>query len=303
MTCLSTSMNMKISVAIVTRNREKFLKECITSLFAQTVPPDELLIIDNNSSDNTKKVTKRLTKKAPFRIRYFLEKHVGYAYGYNSGLENSENNWIIFIDDDCIASPDWLKKYLEEIAKFPKTAAFLGRSRTLYNTNCWSLCSWILTEHWKVKNINNKAILNLEILDNKNIAYRKDFLQKHKLKFRTKITPEWNGAGEDVDLGMRIQKNGGKAIYCHHATVKHFDPNTPDFLWKKFIQANTVQKIVKKDNSHSLSNQKKLHFSTFALKVLYEETHNVFLSFFVICIAFTLIMCERFFSFYQKFYS
>lgn len=53
----------KISVLIITRNREKMLENSLNSLIAQTRMPDEVIVVDNASTDDTKEVINKFTQK------------------------------------------------------------------------------------------------------------------------------------------------------------------------------------------------------------------------------------------------
>jgi glycosyltransferase involved in cell wall biosynthesis len=227
---------MRVSTIIVTRNRGQELKHVLGSLSSQSIKLDELIVIDNNSSDDTKIIVKNFSKNVSFPVKYFLEKTKGYPIVYNRGIKESSCDWVAFIDDDCIASPNWFSSIKKSIKKYPNSASILGKSGTFFKKNPSSLVTLIFDEFWKKSNINkNNKVLDLEVLDNKNIAYNKLFLTKNKTFFSEEIVKYYNGACEDSDLGMKIQKAGGKAYFCEEMYVEHKDPT--DFIWyyKKLI--------------------------------------------------------------------
>ena len=83
-------MSKKVSVVIVTKNRENDLKQCLASLLVQSIDLDQLVVVDNNSSDNTQIIIKNLQKNCSFPIKYVLEKRVGYPPIYNRGLKEAK---------------------------------------------------------------------------------------------------------------------------------------------------------------------------------------------------------------------
>jgi len=227
---------MKISTVIVTRNRGQELKHVLGSLSSQSIGLDELIVVDNNSSDDTKNIVKNFSKNVSFPVKYILEKTKGYPIVYNRGIKESSYNWVAFIDDDCIASPTWFSAIRKSVGKHPESAAILGKSGTFFKKNIPSLITLIFDEFWKKSNINkNNRVLDLEVLDNKNIIYNKLFLTKNKTFFSEDIIKFYNGACEDSDLGMKLQKAGGKAYFCEEMYVEHKDPTNFTWYYKKLI--------------------------------------------------------------------
>jgi len=102
--------SLSISVIIVTLNRAESLKDTLTSLVKQSRQPDEVIVVDNGSRDNTREVTLSFSER--LNIRYIYEGQRGIPYARNAGIRNATKDVIAFIDDDCVADKNWLK-YLE----------------------------------------------------------------------------------------------------------------------------------------------------------------------------------------------
>jgi len=106
----------KVTVLLPTYNRERLLKEAIESLYRQTLPPDQfvVLVIDNCSTDNTAAMIAELKKQAPFEIDYRrMEKNGGCFRSMNLGIEMSSTEIVASLDSECWTDPDWLKRGLE----------------------------------------------------------------------------------------------------------------------------------------------------------------------------------------------
>jgi len=101
---------LSISVVVVTLNRAESLQEALRSLIRQERQPDEVIVVDNGSTDNTKEVV--LNFKDKLNIKYVYEVQSGIPYARNAGIRNATKDIIAFIDDDCVADRNWLK-YLE----------------------------------------------------------------------------------------------------------------------------------------------------------------------------------------------
>lgn len=102
--------NLSISVVVVTLNRAKSLQDTLISLARQKRQPDEVIVVDNGSSDNTKEIV--LNFKNKLNIKYIYEGQRGIPHARNAGIRNATKDIIAFIDDDCVADRNWLK-YLE----------------------------------------------------------------------------------------------------------------------------------------------------------------------------------------------
>lgn len=227
---------MKVSTIIVTRNRSQELKHVLGSLATQDLRLDELIVVDNNSEDETQKLVKNFIKNANFPVKYILEKTQGYPLVYNRGIREASYDWVAFIDDDCVASDYWFSSVKRAIKSQPQAAAILGCSHTFYKKNIFSLTTLVFDEFWKKSAINkDNSVVDLEILDNKNIVYNKKFLLTNNTLFSEEIVKYFNGACEDSDLGMKLQQAGGKAYYAADMYIEHKDPTNLVWYYKKLV--------------------------------------------------------------------
>ena len=97
--------NFKISVILTTYNRSALVERAILSVLKQTRPADEIIIIDDGSTDETSEL---IPRKYP-RISYFWQENKGISAARNAGIEKSAGDWIAFLDSD----DTWLKRKLE----------------------------------------------------------------------------------------------------------------------------------------------------------------------------------------------
>src|SRR3990167_1112486 len=96
-----------ISVVVVTYNQEKFLTKSLRSVFDQTRMPDEVIVVDNGSTDATRQIIKEYRGKI-FYIRN--KKNLGAVRAFNQGLAAASGDYVILLSAD-----DWFgKKILEE---------------------------------------------------------------------------------------------------------------------------------------------------------------------------------------------
>lgn len=108
---------MKISIAMATYNGSKYIAEQLYSLANQTHLPDELIINDDCSNDQTILIAQKFAKNAPFRVETFTnEKNIGYAANFNSALEKTSGDLVFLCDQDDIWFPEKIA-YMLNLAK------------------------------------------------------------------------------------------------------------------------------------------------------------------------------------------
>jgi glycosyltransferase involved in cell wall biosynthesis len=105
----ASSATLKVTVAIPTYNRAAFLRQTLLGVTEQQFPRDhfEILVIDNNSTDDTRSVVAEFAAKHP-APRYVLETKQGLDYGRNRAIAEARGEIILFADDDILVKPDWI---------------------------------------------------------------------------------------------------------------------------------------------------------------------------------------------------
>ena len=107
------SDRIDISVIICTYNRSQILGKTVESVAAQELPPSlnwEILVVDNNSTDETRQVAESLRSRYPERIRYLFEPRQGLSNARNTGIRESRGEIVAFMDDDETADGAWLQR-------------------------------------------------------------------------------------------------------------------------------------------------------------------------------------------------
>lgn len=109
-------MNELVSCVVPTYNRANFLKDAIESTLRQTYQNWELIIVDDQSADNTAEVVRQYEAKDP-RIRYFLNPQKGVSSARNHGIRMSRGQYVAFLDDDDISLPHRFESQLNAMKK------------------------------------------------------------------------------------------------------------------------------------------------------------------------------------------
>lgn len=110
---------MKFSVVIATYNRAPDLAQTLESLRCLAVPdPWEVIIVDNNSTDNTKEVVTSSAQNFPVPLRYFHEPEQGRSAALNKGIKEARGEIIATTDDDVRVDPHWLSNAAMGLERF-----------------------------------------------------------------------------------------------------------------------------------------------------------------------------------------
>ena len=102
---------MKVSIILPNFNSSKFIKQTLKSIISQTYKNWELIIVDDNSNDKTKRILLKYKKYRKIKI-IFLKKNKGQGFCRNLAIKKSKSAYIAFIDSDDIWEKTKLQKSL-----------------------------------------------------------------------------------------------------------------------------------------------------------------------------------------------
>jgi len=195
----------KVSLYIPCYNVEKYIGRCLASILKQTYPIEEILIIDDGSTDNTIKIA----SKYPVRIVRHSENR-GLAAARNTAIANAKNEFIASLDADCVASPTWLEKLMDNFVE-ENVAGVGGRLIEKYTSS--------LGDKWRsvhLRQDQGEIRKSVDALPGCNCVYRKSVLKKvggYNERYKTNF--------EDIDLSYRVRAKNYKLIYTPDAIVFH----------------------------------------------------------------------------------
>ncbi|MBU0730449.1 MAG: glycosyltransferase [Proteobacteria bacterium] len=209
-----------ITVAIITRNRAPLLKKALDSLAAQTRPADEILIIDNASTDDTQKVVEQMAQHFP--IQYVFEDKIGISSARNAALTECKGEILAFIDDDAVADPHWLNTIDQTFLRNPQAVAVQGRTDNLFPENLYaSLVQFISQDMPKLRDRDGNVVKSPSMICSMNLAFKMNPVKNHGIFFDTSLT-----RGEDRNFGHQLLRNNMLIIYAEDALNYHHWPQT-----------------------------------------------------------------------------
>lgn len=230
----------RFSVIVCTYNRDSYLIQTLRSLVNQSFDKDdyEILVIDNNSTDNTSTISKDFIEVHPeMAIHYFLEKEQGISYARNRGILESKGEFIVFIDDDETIDTGYLELLDHYLNDYTKAELAATPVNPVYETKKpqW-LSPYIARLFTGEYNKGNqvKTLLQKDAPGTGHAVIKKSLFEKYG-KFNTELGRKGNSlmGAEDKDMFLRFMKNGVECYYFPEIPIYHHIPDnklTDDFF-------------------------------------------------------------------------
>ena len=136
-----------LSVVIATYNRAALLRQTLDSVLDQhpDTVPFEVIVVDNNSTDDTGAVVKAKQSTSRSRLSYVKETQQGNAFARNTGIGHATASIIAFTDDDVTVSPDWVQRIVESLQANPDCGFVGGPVLPLWSG---SPPAWLTPARW-----------------------------------------------------------------------------------------------------------------------------------------------------------
>ena len=243
----------KVSVVIPTYNRVPYLGRAITSVLKQSYPVNEIIVIDNGSTDQTL----GFIKKKFTSIRVIIEKKRGVSFARNLGIKNCKYNWIAFLDSD----DEWKTDKIEKQFVLLKESNF--KYQFIHTNEIW-IKNGIL-KNQKKKHLKRGGHIFEDFLDickisPSSVLIKKELFDKYGLfDYRFKVC-------EDYELWLRITSKI-KIGYLDKPLIKKYGGHKGQLSDKYWgidrYRIKALEKILINDN---LNKQQKLKVLEYLLK-------------------------------------
>lgn len=203
-----------ISIVISTYNRCGLLPIALDSVLAQQTDEVryELIVVDNNSTDDTRGVVESYIGRGITNLRYVFEGKQGIAHGRNAGIINARAPIIAYTDDDVHVAPDWTAQIKRAFSEHPKADFVGGKVLARWEKEP---PRWLTKENWSPLAVldygDEPFYVNLDkqlCLITANAAFRREALER-----AGHFSPHFQPLGEDHELELRIWQAGGQGLY------------------------------------------------------------------------------------------
>jgi glucosyl-dolichyl phosphate glucuronosyltransferase len=229
----------KITIILCTFNRCQSLAKALDSVATSTLPQSEeweVIVVDNNSGDQTREVVEDFSRRYPGRFRYLFERHQGLSHARNAGIRGASGDVLAFMDDDVTVDSAWLRNLTADLSSGEWAGA---GGRILPEWSC-PPPSWLPVKEWFGMAPLTMFDLGLEagpLTDapfGTNMAFHRRVFEKYGI-FRTDLGR--NGANtmsnEDTEFGRRLLAAGERLKYEPAAVVHH--PVPPNRLQRAYF--------------------------------------------------------------------
>jgi glucosyl-dolichyl phosphate glucuronosyltransferase len=233
---------MNLSVILCTYNRAAILAETLRSLESVRQPRGltwELVLVDNNSRDDTRQIVEAATRRGVLPCRYVFEARQGKAHALNTGVARAQAEVLAFTDDDVIFDPRWLEAVWRPFGD-PTCLGIGGQILPVWShpkpawyseTGPYELMTAIARYMWGLE---TKPVVQAPW--GANMAYRRAaFVQCGGFDPRFGPKGDIRRLGVDIQFGRRVLAGGARVLYVPDAIVHH--PVDPARLLKQYFEA------------------------------------------------------------------
>lgn len=257
-----TASEVKISLVICTYNRCRYLPEALESVRLQELPSSdfELVIVDNNSNDDTAIISETFIKANPsLNVRYCFEANKGLSHARNRGISEARSSIVNYVDDDAILSAHYLQEMVHFFETYPTATGAGGKVIPKYEDGkepVW-MNKYLHGFIGKVDHGNNIQLFsgNMKYPVGCNMAWRKEILQQAggfntNLQFRS----------DDKFIYHQVIKINSAVYYVPAAWLYHYiDTHRLELnnFKKLFLKTGNEEKIRVQSEGGSIAVAKK----------------------------------------------
>jgi glucosyl-dolichyl phosphate glucuronosyltransferase len=223
---------MDITVAICTWNRAAMLDQTLDAIHRLKIPEGiswELVIVNNNCSDNTDEIISKHSGVLPI-IRVFEPKQ-GLSNARNAAVSASKGEYILWTDDDVLVDQDWISAYVAAFREHPGAAMFGGPITPWFEGSApaWIKESWpIIAAAYAERDFGVEpfALKQDRLPYGANFALYATEQKKHLYDPHLGLVCETILLGEETKVMQDILKDGGLGWWVPGAGVKHWIPRS-----------------------------------------------------------------------------
>lgn len=207
---------MSVSIIIPTFNGASRIANCLEALLPQTAAIDaEILVVDDGSTDGTAGVVSRYSS-----VRLVSQANAGPAAARNRGALEAKGSIILFTDDDCVPTSDWLAAMTQPF----EDPAMVG-VKGAYRTRQKALVARFVQADYEDRYRLMATLPEIDFIDTYAAAFRRDrFLEMNGYDTSFPVA-----CAEDIELSYRMSERGWKMKFVPTAIVYHTHPAT---LWQ-----------------------------------------------------------------------
>lgn len=240
-----------ISICVCTYRRLS-LVDTLESLKSQRLPQGysaEIIVIDNDEAMAAREIVIRASDPF-FPIKYVVEPRKGLSFARNRTLELARGSWLALIDDDEIATPDWLFQMLNCASCF-NADAVIGAVLPNFAV---AAPEWLVSSPFYDRALPpTGSRLGMGEAHTASALLRAEFVRSHGLKFDETFNAT---GGEDSDFFHRFLEKRGVIVSCREAVVCEHIPcerMTPAYVLQRSLATGEIYAHVRKRHGNALT--------------------------------------------------
>jgi glycosyltransferase involved in cell wall biosynthesis len=200
------SNKKSVTLYVPAYNAAGTIDECLASVKKQTYPIDEVIVIDDGSTDDTATIASR------HRVRLLAnEKNCGLVYCRNTGCRLAQTECVAALDADCVAAPTWLEELMHCVDD-SRVAGAGGKLTERYVVT--------RADRWRATHMNQAwgdfLLFNPPFLYGSNTVFKKAALERTGF-YDARLKNNY----EDMECSTRLYDNGFELVYNPRAGVQH----------------------------------------------------------------------------------
>jgi glycosyltransferase involved in cell wall biosynthesis len=193
---------MDVDVVIITKNSERMLNECLTSVY-ENVPVNSLIVVDGYSTDKTLDIVHQFQEKHGNVL--VIQDNGTRATARQKGIEHVKTDWFMFVDSDAVLCKDWFKKAEKHVDKDVGAVWGIEVWSTIQHPSILKMFLWITRRIFDLRGGTHDTLI------------RTDLVKDIKI-------PKILHVFEDTYIKDWITQKGYKMVACYDPYCIHFRP-------------------------------------------------------------------------------
>ena len=224
---------MKFTIAICTWNGAATLPATLESIAAmkQVDAIDwEVLVVDNNSTDETQSVCNAFSNRLPIRV--VLETKQGHSFSRNCAIDHASGDFIVWTDDDVIVAENWLSVYDSAVDDYPAASFWGGRIKPCFQHEVpkwvhenWDVCGGVFAER-------EQGSERFQITEVEKLPYGANFVTRRLVQDQFRFDSKFGRVGsgvrgfDEIDVLSRMLAANHFGVWIPEAELQHVIPES-----------------------------------------------------------------------------
>ena len=215
-----------VTLLVCTRNRSRDLRDLLETALAQEADDSysyEVLIVDNNSNDDTRRVVETMMMTGHPNLRYLFQE-CPKSDALNAGLEAARGVIVSVVEDDCLLKSDWVKQLVVAFREHPDVSVIGSKVLPIWQG---TVPSWLSREHWSALALTDygDTPFTVDAQHKARLLYcsilRVDAQAVGGFRSVSNVSSEPIGGVDDVEILERLWLAGKRGLYLPALVMRH----------------------------------------------------------------------------------